>query len=124
MSSRSKILAFGAVVLALSCVKPLDRNNPADPEGNNFKPTVVPIKRMFVTSTFHSGPIGGLAVADSICQTRADAVPLGGTWKAWLSTSTVNAVDRIPVALWEESAVCCLHGVDDCRGLAMALLAV
>ena len=33
-------------------------------------------------------------------------------------------MDRIPVALREESAVCCLHGVDDCRGLAMALLAV
>jgi hypothetical protein len=52
-------------------------------------------KRVFVTSGATTAAFGGLAAADTFCQNAADAVPLGGTWKAWLSTSTVNAKDRI-----------------------------
>ncbi len=52
-------------------------------------------KRMFITSTTHTGSIGGLTGADGICQARATSASLGGTWKAWLSSSTVNAASRL-----------------------------
>jgi hypothetical protein len=39
--------------------------------------------------------LGGLAGADMFCNTRAAAAQLPGTYVAWLSTSTVNAVDRL-----------------------------
>ena len=49
----------------------------------------------FVTSTEHTGNLGGLAGADTICRTRAMAAGLAGTYRAWLSTSTTNAVSRL-----------------------------
>jgi hypothetical protein len=52
-------------------------------------------KRMFITSTTYTGNLGGLSGADAACQARANAAGLGGTWKAILSSSTVNAKDRI-----------------------------
>jgi len=45
---------------------------------------VVP-RRVFITSTTHTGNLGGAAGADVICQTRATAASLGGTWRAWVS---------------------------------------
>jgi hypothetical protein len=51
--------------------------------------------RTFGTSTLQLGTFGGLAGGDAICQARADAATLGGTWRAWLSTSTLDARDRI-----------------------------
>lgn len=56
---------------------------------------VILAKRVFVTSTSQSGQLGGLSGADALCQTRANAGGLGSTWKAWLSTSSVNAKDRV-----------------------------
>jgi hypothetical protein len=50
---------------------------------------------LFVTSTTHDGNLGGLVGADNICMTRAQAGGLSGTYRAWLSTSTVNARDRL-----------------------------
>lgn len=50
---------------------------------------------VFVTSTTHTGALGGLAGADAICQARAAGVNLAGTYRAWLSTGTVNAIDRL-----------------------------
>jgi hypothetical protein len=55
----------------------------------------IPANYMFVTSTTHTGSLGGLAGADSICQTRASAAGLGGTYRAYLSTPTVNAISRL-----------------------------
>ena len=52
-------------------------------------------KRVFVTSTQFFGDFGGLSSGDSICQSRAGAAGLGGTWKAWLSDSATDAKDRI-----------------------------
>jgi hypothetical protein len=66
----------------------------------------------FITST--GGPTGGdfrrtaadldgLAGADELCQTRATAgVPASAskTWRAYLSTATVNARDRIGTGPW------------------------
>lgn len=49
---------------------------------------------MFVTSTTYTGNLGGLAGADAACQARANAAGRPGTYKAWLSTATVNANSR------------------------------
>jgi hypothetical protein len=53
---------------------------------------------MFVTSTTYTGNLGGLAGADAICRERANAGGRAGTYKAWLSTSTVNANTRLGTA--------------------------
>jgi hypothetical protein len=52
-------------------------------------------KRVFVSSETYTGDLGGLDGADAKCQALADAAHLGGTFKAWLSTSTVDAADRL-----------------------------
>lgn len=61
----------------------------------------------FVTSTTHSGNLGGLAGADAECQRLAAAVGAGGrTWRAYLSTHgsrtvpAVDARDRIGSGPW------------------------
>lgn len=57
----------------------------------------------FVTSENpgNGGNLGGLAGADAHCQSLAAAAGLGGkTWHAYLSTSTVNARDRIGDGPW------------------------
>ncbi len=51
------------------------------------------------------GNLGGLDGADATCQALADAVGQGDcTWRAYLSTSTVDARDRIGTGPWENSA--------------------
>jgi hypothetical protein len=50
---------------------------------------------VFTTSTTQTAALGGLAGADAICAQRALAAGLAGTYRAWLSTSTVNAIDRL-----------------------------
>lgn len=50
---------------------------------------------MFVTSTTHTGNLGGLTGADAICQARAQAAGHAGTYRAWLSTPAVNANTRL-----------------------------
>jgi hypothetical protein len=59
-------------------------------------------KRVFVTSGLFNGDLKtkagtttGLAGADKLCRDAATAASLGGTWVAWLSDSTTNAIDRI-----------------------------
>jgi len=59
-------------------------------------------KRIFVTqenfnADFNecSGPETGIAAADCVCQEKADAAGLGGTWKAWISDENTDAIDRI-----------------------------
>jgi len=49
-----------------------------------------------VTSTSYSGDLGGLAGADEKCQERAEAAGFSGTWIALLSTSSMDARDRVP----------------------------
>jgi hypothetical protein len=50
---------------------------------------------LFVTSTVHiGGSLGGLEGADALCQARADAAGLAGTYRAWLSGPGVDARDR------------------------------
>lgn len=50
---------------------------------------------MFLTSTQYSGNLGGVSGADAKCQARADAVSLGGSWTAWISTSDSTAASRV-----------------------------
>ena len=45
-------------------------------------------KTVFVTSTLHTGNLGGLQGADLICNQRAHEAGLSGTYKAWLADST------------------------------------
>jgi hypothetical protein len=59
-------------------------------------------KRIFATSTRHNGDLKtagggatGLEGADNLCRTAATGGGLGGSWKAWLSDSSTNAIDRI-----------------------------
>jgi hypothetical protein len=58
----------------------------------------------FVTSANpgKGGDLGGLAGADAYCASLAAAAgaPAGKTWKAYLSTSTENARDRIGKGPW------------------------
>ena len=62
----------------------------------------------FVTSTgsgADGGNIGGLDGADAKCDELATAVGAGSrTWRAYLSTSTVNARDRIGDGPWFNAA--------------------
>ncbi len=57
-----------------------------------------PPNYVFVTSTLHKGDVGGLAGADAICQARATAGALPGTYRAYLSTSAANAPTRLGTA--------------------------
>lgn len=48
----------------------------------------------FLTSSTHAANMGGLAGADSICNQRARAAGLPGTYKAWLSTADGSPSSR------------------------------
>lgn len=66
-------------------------------------PTPTGGTRAFVTKGLYTGALtsyadgatSGTAAADAICQIRATAAGLGGTWVAWLSSSSVDALDRV-----------------------------
>jgi hypothetical protein len=66
-------------------------SNDTEDTGLEHGPNVV-----FVTSTQHRpSALGGLEGADAICQMRADAAGLDGTYRAWLSTSDTDAKNRL-----------------------------
>lgn len=54
-------------------------------------------RSVFVTSTTHTGNLGGVRGADAICQARADEAGLGKRYIAWLSSgdAVTQAKDRI-----------------------------
>jgi hypothetical protein len=53
-------------------------------------------KLVFLTSVDTLQPsFGGLAAGDTICQDLATDAGIGGTYRAWLSDSTANALDRM-----------------------------
>jgi hypothetical protein len=64
--------------------------------------TPSPNMSFFVTSSNpKGGNLGGLAGADAMCQDLARAAGAGGkTWRAYLSTSTVDAKTRIGNGPW------------------------
>lgn len=58
--------------------------------------------RLFVTSQSYAGDLRdaaqtptGLAAGDKLCQEAAAAAGLSGTFKAWLSDATTDAIDRV-----------------------------
>ena len=55
---------------------------------------------VFVTSSTYTGSLGGLGGADGICNTRATAAGLAGTYTAWLSDHAVSARDRVSGGPW------------------------
>lgn len=59
--------------------------------------------------------LGGLAGADAICQRLAEAAGSTGlTWRAYLSTATENARDRIGAGPWHNAkGVLIANGLDD-----------
>jgi hypothetical protein len=68
--------------------------------------SVSPMMSFFVTSVGagNGGDLGGLAGADRKCQELATAVGVGNkTWKAYLSSSTENARDRIGAGPWRNA---------------------
>lgn len=76
----------------------------------------------FVTSdTSATGKLGGLAGADMRCQMLATAAGITGhTFKAYLSTSTVNAKDRIGTGPWyNANGVLLAMNVADLHNAAM-----
>lgn len=86
-------LAVVGLVLAVGCKKSSPAETAPAPEVQvtimvTFpSPTYTPTpKWVFVTSTLQT-PQGNLAAMDSVCQVRAAAGGLGGTWKAWASAS-------------------------------------
>lgn len=53
---------------------------------------------VFVTKTKHSGILGGLLGADTLCQIEWMIMPnvgLPGTYKAWLSADKISAAERL-----------------------------
>jgi hypothetical protein len=76
----------------------------------------------FVTSSNpKGGNLGGLAGADAVCQSLAQAAGAGAkTWRAYLSTSTVDAKSRIGNGPWVNAkgmqiaaSVADLHGANN-----------
>lgn len=74
-------------------------NNTCGTSANSNAITVVAgacAKIIFITSVSNaSGNFGGLAGGDALCATRATAGGLSGTYKAWLSTTTISASSRL-----------------------------
>src|SRR5436189_579500 len=63
--------------------------------------TPAPNMSFFVTSSNpKGGNLGGLTGADAVCQNLARAVGSTKTWRAYLSTSTVDAKSRIGNGPW------------------------
>lgn len=54
-----------------------------------------PANVVFVTSTTVAGNFGGPAAGDALCAARAAAAGLAGTYRAWVSNSSVSALDAL-----------------------------
>ena len=52
-------------------------------------------KIVFLSPHIYSPNLGGLAGADATCQTLAENAGLQGTYRAWLSDSTISAAQRL-----------------------------
>ena len=69
-------------------------------------------KKVFVTSqTYKGGDLGSVAGGDTICQARATAAGLTGTFKAWLSDSSTDAIDNVTTGATTDGPFYRLDGV-------------
>lgn len=65
-------------------------------------------RRVFISNGHFDGSLGGAIGADSKCQAAADTAtphPLGGVWKAWVSTSTSSPHDDVDAGGFTKSIV-------------------
>ena len=69
------------------------------PVHDGAKPAKAP-RKVFITSTTTNAAFGGVQGANNICQARADAAGLAGSYRAWVATS---AADQ-PSATFTQSA--------------------
>lgn len=67
--------------------------SPSEPETQSEP--AAPEMIVFVTSLAYTADLGGLEGADEICAFEAEAAQLPGKFRAWLSSSTEDAIDRI-----------------------------
>jgi hypothetical protein len=103
-----RLALFGLAALALGCSE--DEPNDTDGTDDASDTEVAPLRpaagelSFFVTSTgsgADGGNIGGLAGADAKCAALAEeAGAVGFTWRAYLSSSEVDAIDRIGDGPW------------------------
>jgi hypothetical protein len=96
MPSNVRLITILSPILVLALCACGDDNAAEEP--------AEPSLSFFVTSIGtgdRGGDLGGLAGADAMCQALADAVGAGDrAWRAYLSTSTENARDRIGTGPW------------------------
>jgi hypothetical protein len=71
---------------------------PTPPPGPTPTVTPGPFNLVFVTSTTQPANLGGATAYDTVCQTRAVAAGLPGTYVAWVSDASANAVTRLGTA--------------------------
>lgn len=84
--------------LALGCGRlRFDDNDGGIGDGGPLDPdALVPrANRVFAASGTYNGNLGGIDGADEICRTRAEAAGLPGTFVAFLSTNTTDAIGRL-----------------------------
>jgi len=96
--NRSTLLAtFLVAAVSTGC-----SSDDGSPETNTAPLTAADGLSFFVTSrTSMTGDLGGLSGADAICTELATSVGASNkVWKAYLSTSTENAKDRIGAGPW------------------------
>jgi hypothetical protein len=96
MRSYVRLITILTPILVLALFACSDDNAPEGPAEPSFS--------FFVSSIGtgdSGGDLGGLAGADAMCRALADAVGAGDrAWRAYLSTSTENARDRIGTGPW------------------------
>lgn len=98
--NRFSLFATFLVTTAISAGCSSDADDDADT--NTAPLTAADGTSFFVTSrTNATGNLGGIAGADKICADLATAAGVGNkVWKAYLSTTTENAKDRIGAGPW------------------------
>ncbi|HTR52277.1 MAG TPA: hypothetical protein VMJ10_16295 [Kofleriaceae bacterium] len=70
-------------------------NGSADAASDADAGSNVVANRAFVTSSLQAaGSLGGFAGADALCTSLANTAGLAGSFRAWVSTSTTDAIDR------------------------------
>lgn len=116
-SSKSKIRAFVAILLLVvegcaagtpttssdngqSSTASADAGGSDSQSSDARAPEIAPTVKwmVFVSKVpdFYGTKSGGTRGADAKCQSNASAAGLPGRFRAWISTETVDAIDRVP----------------------------
>jgi hypothetical protein len=84
------VAACGRVGFEPASDVPRDAASDAARDAADLQPRII-----FVTSTAHDGAFGGVLAGDAICQARALAAGLPGTYKVWLADATRWPANRM-----------------------------